>query len=517
MIEIEQLKCFQNHNSPICSVIIDKDFNKNQRLLCNECMQDFNENLQIKGFKAIYQQIESNLYQNRDQMCQLLFQKKEKLKSLINDLNDWKSSILNQIDSILEVLKYWSEQLMPDKYINKQQSFIDLLEQYLRNSDFGQKDFEQKVNMIIEINQTSFEKIKIKLNKFNSKTKQLLDKFKLTFMEIGKNPSAQVNLKLITKKIGQSENCWTIAFNHNGQIMASGCENDIKIWDFKNGQMTELCTLEGHSEIVSCLIFSKYCDKLISSSYDNSILLWQLNQQQKWICSQKYLEHQDRILCLILSKDERTLISGSNDSTIKVWNVDLNNFKINFNYSLLKHQNRVFGLSMNTSETYLVSCGEDCQIIVWKKDKNNKWEFKQIVNQSIKEWGTKIAFIRENQFIWLTGKQTSSDCICFFELIDGNFQEQQEQLLKLQVNNQVIDYSLFPIMIDKQKDIILFRHKLHIYLLTKKINGKYNVMVKLSFPDNATFGIITNDFKYLVIWEENRNCYSIYEIEYFLA
>ncbi|CAD8077808.1 unnamed protein product [Paramecium sonneborni] len=298
-------------------------------------------------------------------------------------------------------------------------------------------------------------------------------------------------------------------------MLASGCGNNIQIWNFQDSQMNEFCLLQGHSDVVSCLIFSKNCDSLISSSYDNSIRLWQLTQEQEWKSSPQYQKHSDRILCLILDKDERTLISGSNDSTIKVWSVDFNDFKLHYSYSLIKHKNRVFGLSLNASENYLVSCGEDCQIIVWVKTQNGIWEFQQIVNQSINKWGTKIAFIQENEFIWLPGEQTGNDCICFFELKDGVFQEQQEKVLKLQENNQVIDYSLFPIMVDNRKNIILFRHKLHFYLLRKRDHGKYKIMAKLQFLHNSTFGAISNDSKFLLIWEDSLNQSSLYSIEHF--
>ncbi|CAD8173462.1 unnamed protein product [Paramecium octaurelia] len=411
-------------------------------------------------------------------------------------------------------MAYYIQQLSDDKYKNIANGFIDKLEFFLNNNNQQEVDFEKLVNRIILLNDSLIGKVSRKLQEFNNKSRELVLELKKTLLNLAKNDKFEINLKLINHDVKQSENCWAMAFNHSGQILASGFGKFIKIWNFESGRITEQIKLSGHTNVISCLLFSKYQDSFISGSYDNSIRCWKLLEEQKWLQSQQYQNHTGRILCFILSNDENTLFSGSNDSTIKVWSVDFTNNGIQYCYSLLKHTNTVYALSLNTSETFLVSCGQDNQIIIWMKTQNEKWVFKQIVNQSITGWGAKVDFIQDNQFIWVTGEQNGGDFICFFILINGLFEEQKNKELKLQQNNKVLDYSLFQTMSFKEKQVILFRHKFHIYFLQKRLNGQYNLTTKLQFNDNSIFGAATNDLKFLVLWKESEQKYLIYEVEH---
>ncbi|CAD8103251.1 unnamed protein product [Paramecium sonneborni] len=254
--------------------------------------------------------------------------------------------------------------------------------------------------------------------------------------------------------------------------MISGCNKDIKIWDFKDGQIQEIQKLQEHKQKVSCLLFSKIQNSFISGSDDNEIRCWKQVNQQEWKSQQSYQEHTNRIFCLLLCKNESILFSGSKDKSIKIWQVDFNNNNLNYSYSLMKHTDNVYGLSLNESETFLVSCGLDQQIITWKKSKENIWEFYQIVKQSINELGQTIYFIKENQFIWIGGSLNGKDCLSYFELINGDFVEQKEKEQQLIVSSE-LNYNLFPIVFNKEKEIILLRHKYDVYFLTKQNHGRY--------------------------------------------
>jgi guanine nucleotide-binding protein subunit beta-2-like 1 protein len=75
--------------------------------------------------------------------------------------------------------------------------------------------------------------------------------------------------------------------------------------------------LTGHSHFISDLVFSsdaKYC---ISSSWDKTLNLWNLNNSK---LIKKFKGHNKDILTVAFSENNRYIASGSRDNTIKLWN-----------------------------------------------------------------------------------------------------------------------------------------------------------------------------------------------------
>ncbi|CAD8110046.1 unnamed protein product [Paramecium sonneborni] len=101
--------------------------------------------------------------------------------------------------------------------------------------------------------------------------------------------------------------------------MASGCGKKIKLWNFKFGQIDEFAQLNGHEDLITCLLFSQNNRNLISASQDFQLRLWRENNNLQWISSQAFQEHLGSINCCIMNQSESFLITGSDDQTIKVW------------------------------------------------------------------------------------------------------------------------------------------------------------------------------------------------------
>ncbi|PYH50468.1 WD domain protein [Aspergillus niger CBS 101883] len=72
---------------------------------------------------------------------------------------------------------------------------------------------------------------------------------------------------------GHSGSIHSVAFSNNGQLLASGSEdNTIKLWDAATGALKH--TLDIYSDSVISVAFSNNGQLLASSSYDNTIKLW---------------------------------------------------------------------------------------------------------------------------------------------------------------------------------------------------------------------------------------------------
>lgn len=114
-----------------------------------------------------------------------------------------------------------------------------------------------------------------------------------------------------------------VAFSPDGEVLAAGAANDNKIrfWQVKNGQA--LGTLIGHNGTVAELAFSPDGKRLASSSYDQTIGLWDLQTLRHGhsLRPAPITHRTGRGPCLVccLSPDSKLLVSGSKDQTVRLW------------------------------------------------------------------------------------------------------------------------------------------------------------------------------------------------------
>ncbi len=111
---------------------------------------------------------------------------------------------------------------------------------------------------------------------------------------------------------------FSVAFSPNGQILASGHDDDhkIRLWEVETGQ--QKATLEGHRYWVNSLAFSPDGHTL-ASGYSSEIVLWDVETGQQMATLER---HGFSIICSVaFSPDGQTLASGSTDDTIRLWDV----------------------------------------------------------------------------------------------------------------------------------------------------------------------------------------------------
>ncbi|CAD8157743.1 unnamed protein product [Paramecium pentaurelia] len=542
MIEKEQdFQCSKGHKQQIVTVAFDPKLSSNQRLLCPKCLENTEINGKVVGLKNIISLIEDGQIKKLEQVENQTMMDINQIEQLQSKVNQMKSQAIQQLDSMISIMNKWIQNLQQKIQQYSQYSFYDELERLVQNQNKNEENLYVLMNEIKQNNKSWTSKLLPKFEQFKKfldydncieilqnlemgfqiqslkQSQQLINKNSQLMVIYDKQKTqevGQIKLNLIDQSIKQMDLCRAIAFNSSGSIMISTSDNDIFVWSFQNGQMKLNQTLLGHSDWIQCLVYSKQQNSFISAALDESIICWQQIDQFNWISSKPYQQHSSFVRCLVLNQNEDLLFSGSEDASIKVWKVDLNRNKLTYYYQLDKHQDAVIGLSLNYSEKQLVSCAnKENQIIIWEKSEQDIFEFKYFVIQSTLDIGYKVQFIKDNQFMWVSGAQ-KNDKIYIFEQTRGYYQEIREKTIQLIKNNQIYDENRFPIIYNKEQNVIVVRHKTYIYIIREINNGMFKIDNQLNCNTNDIYGSITNNGKYLVFWDSLNEGYSTYELQY---
>ncbi|CAK64517.1 unnamed protein product (macronuclear) [Paramecium tetraurelia] len=514
MIEDEKdFHCVNKHEDKNKLVVLDENIERKQRIWCSSCMQILQTDARVVGIKIIIKKIEDVIETNVRTLEAITSNTIQKIKLCITSVQEIKRHFMKLFDSIIRTAEDWTQNLQSQRQKFNQYSFYDELDNLINKEN---KNLDSHIKLITTINKSWITKLSKTLIQFNqNKDKLNLQKFYEQIMNIGQSNLSQqysIKLQLINQSVKQWEKCQAIVFNRTGSIMVSTEKNDIKVWSFLNGTINILNTLQGHTDQVLCIVYSNKQDSLISCSQDKTIRCWQLDLNE-WNCSQPYQQHTDSVICIVLNSNEDLLFSGSFDKSIKVWKVDFNQNKLKFLYSLNNHNNDVVNLSLNQSENLLVSCAKGYnQIIIWERKEEDKFEFKYFVTQPFQEYGHKVKFIKENQFILVTNAN-QIDKIFIFERTKEDFQVNQSKTIHLLTNNKIYDEYHFPIIYNKERNLIVLRYKMIIYILREFNDGKYNIVDQLSCATFSIYGTITNNGQYLVYWDNKNQGYSIYELQ----
>ncbi|CAD8105946.1 unnamed protein product [Paramecium primaurelia] len=552
MIENEEkLQCANKHSqNPVITILLDTDFVGAQRLACQQCIQNnlrpFNGISLTQGISKI-QQMRSKIY---NEILNLFLQNQIKMQSFKNKISQWKEQLLLTIDEIQSNLEIWMQELETLKNSYKQYSLLNEIDKVIIQLDKlieqEKQQFQQRIQKFKDQYQTKiYKKIDSLQNLIQDQLQNLYEdsiiikeipQSSKSFFEQQQRESNQVVINQLNKsdrveyrlihEAYQRQFSRALDFNHDNSLMAASSDQNIIIWKFQEGKLNNKETvLTGHKNDVFCIVFSKKMNWIVSGDKNNQIISWieRVNNQGKsqWESFVSVKQHKQFILCLYLNKNEDELISSSADSKIKVWKVECKSNKIEYKYSLSEHKSFVDKVDLNSTETQMVSCGRDKKIILWEKDGNNKWKFKCNVAQSTNDYGLRIGFLQDDTIVQC---QYSQPFLQVFKLQNGKFSQCQN--LKVQLKEIIAevskdsedpknDITFFQLKYLEQQKVLVFKSNRYIYFMKQSSNS--NLIYSCDPIDCKTFlcyGNITNNGRYLVIWNEKRLGFQVYEIEY---
>ncbi|CAD8191509.1 unnamed protein product [Paramecium octaurelia] len=214
------------------------------------------------------------------------------------------------------------------------------------------------------------------------------------------SPKTSSNLKKFTyqiiedNSIKEQQICFAITINKNCSKVAVGCEEQIKIYEFKQGMVKQTEVLNEHTSYVYTLNFIEKSNQLISGDVGGSIVIWSNYKNSQLNSLQTIKAHSNYLRCLILNSHEDLFITCSDDQTIKFWNLKS---EWVCQQTITDHTGRVYQISLNDQENKLISCDQDNSILVIEYSKQSeKW----IVIQKIKVdvYGFRLCFINNDIF-----------------------------------------------------------------------------------------------------------------------
>ncbi len=140
------------------------------------------------------------------------------------------------------------------------------------------------------------------------------------------------------------------------KALSSSWDNTLKLWNLNSGKC--LKTMRGHEGWIKCLQTNAAWTQALSGSVDKTLKLWDLITGK---CVKNLLGHESFVNCVQMSQDGKLAISGSRDGTIKMWDLITGECI----KTLRGHEGPINCLRISTNERWAISGSQDATLKMW--------------------------------------------------------------------------------------------------------------------------------------------------------
>ncbi|KAI8084760.1 WD40-repeat-containing domain protein [Halteromyces radiatus] len=165
----------------------------------------------------------------------------------------------------------------------------------------------------------------------------------------------------IKKEKAHDGEIWCVDWSRNTNLVASGsCDNNVKIWDGTSGEL--LWTLEGHTLGVISVHFSTDGTRLVSSSIDSTLCIWDMTQEGK--CIKVITATPVEAWTARFHPDGTRIATGSHDGNINIYNIESGEKE----ESLATKNNFIMCTVFSNDGKYLAGGSQDGSIYVFNME-----------------------------------------------------------------------------------------------------------------------------------------------------
>ncbi|KAF9359649.1 hypothetical protein BGX26_011803, partial [Mortierella sp. AD094] len=116
----------------------------------------------------------------------------------------------------------------------------------------------------------------------------------------------------------ESRMIYSGAYSPDGEKYAVGSAyGSISLYE--TSSWNRVNELKGHSQGVSCIVFSQTSDQIVSGSWDGTVRLWNVETGD---CIHTLQGHSGNVRSVMYSPKGGLIVSGSQDNTVRLWDID---------------------------------------------------------------------------------------------------------------------------------------------------------------------------------------------------
>ena len=159
---------------------------------------------------------------------------------------------------------------------------------------------------------------------------------------------------------GHTDTVVSCAFSPDGhRIVSTSGDHTLKLWDADTG--AELRTLTGHTEGIWCGAFSPDGRRIVSAGHDHTLKLWDADTGAEL---HTLTGHTKEVVGCAFSPDGRRIVSASGDHTLKLWDADTGVER----RTLTGHTDIVDGCAFSPDGRRIVSASRDRTLRLWEAE-----------------------------------------------------------------------------------------------------------------------------------------------------
>lgn len=162
---------------------------------------------------------------------------------------------------------------------------------------------------------------------------------------------------LIRTLEGHSEDVWSVVYSRDGKSIATGSGDDtVKLWDAQTGALKR--SINAGIISIFSVAYSPDGKTLACSGYNNDIKLF---DTQTGALKQSLTGHSGNIYSVTFSPDGKTIASASVDKTVKTWDAQSGSTIL----TLTGHDDTVFWVTFSPDGKTIASVGDDKTVRLW--------------------------------------------------------------------------------------------------------------------------------------------------------